>query len=259
MKKLRTVMDFCVHHQTVLGYSVVSLLPAASEHIFSAAVFKCPCNSWNALYGSVFVVVPAFILFLLGFMMNTRTWRLLTGCCPQDNYCSCNLKGNCTRCVLVLGPVAMSALVAHLTWIAVALLSASFYECAATGNSLVRKLMCKDKGEQCSKLLVQIPCDEKLSEKIPGELLSLRSQSQLIGWILIAFIVTLALISTCLSRCYSPVSFLQLKFWKIYLRKEQEFFETKAKEHATKLAERDVNCFFEAIDPTPFQTPSNAD
>uniref|UniRef100_A0A8B9PAK4 Calcium homeostasis modulator family member 6 n=1 Tax=Apteryx owenii TaxID=8824 RepID=A0A8B9PAK4_APTOW len=231
-EKLRTVMDFCVHHQTILGYTVV---------------FRCPCNSWNTLYGSVFLLVPAFILFLLGFIMNTRTWHLLTGCCPQDKHCGCNLKGNCTRYVRVLGPVAVSALVAPLTWIAVALLGASFYECAATGNSLIKKLMCKGKGEPCPELLVKIPCGEKLSEKIPDELLSLRIQSQvlLIGWLLITGIVTLALISTFLSRCYSLVRFLQLKFWKIYLKKEWEVFETKAKEHATKLAERNVNCFFE--------------
>ncbi|XP_062429055.1 calcium homeostasis modulator protein 6-like [Rhea pennata] len=81
----------------------------------------------------------------------------------------------------------------------------------------------------------------------------------LIGWLLITSIVTLALVSACLSRCYSPVSFLQLKFWKIYLKREQEVFETKAKEHATKLAERNVNCFFESTEPTPFPTPSSED
>ncbi|KFV42162.1 Protein FAM26F, partial [Tyto alba] len=81
----------------------------------------------------------------------------------------------------------------------------------------------------------------------------------LIGWSLIASIMPVALISTCVSRCCSPVSYLQLKFWKIYLEKEQELFEIKAKEHATKLAEKNTNCFFEATDPAPFQTPSNED
>ncbi|KFV00815.1 Protein FAM26F, partial [Tauraco erythrolophus] len=81
----------------------------------------------------------------------------------------------------------------------------------------------------------------------------------MIGWLLIASIMTAALILTCVSRCCSPVSYLQLKFWKIYSEKEQELFEIKAKEHATRLAERNVNCFFEATDSAPFQTPSNED
>ncbi|NXW47872.1 CAHM6 protein, partial [Nyctiprogne leucopyga] len=259
MDKLREALDFCIHHQTVLGYSIVSLLTAASEHIFSSVVFKCPCNSSNMLYGSVFLIVPAFILFLLGYMLNARTWRLLTGSCPPEKHCSCSPRGTCARYCLVLLPVTARALVAPFTWIAVALLRASFYECAASGNGLVKDLVCKGKGQECHELLVKIPCDDKLLGRIPGEFLSLQAQSQLLGWFLIASIMTLALIATCVSRCYSPVSYLQLKFWKIYSKKERELFEIKAKEHATRLAEINTNCFFEATDPVPFQTPSNED
>ncbi|XP_072711830.1 calcium homeostasis modulator protein 6 [Ciconia boyciana] len=259
MDKLHKVLDFCIHHQTILGYSTVSLLTAASEHIFSSVVFKCPCNSENMLYGSVFLIVPAFILFLLGYVVNARTWHLLTGSCPPEKRCSCSLRGTCARYCLVLAPVTARALVAPLTWIAVALLGASFYECAASGNGLIKSFMCKDKGQECHNLLAKIPCNVKLLEKIPDELPSLQAQSQLIGWLLIASIMTVALISTCVSRCYSPVSYLQLKFWKMYLEKEQDLFQIKAKEHATKLAETNINCFFEATDPAPFQTPSNED
>ncbi|NXQ80652.1 CAHM6 protein, partial [Nyctibius grandis] len=259
MDKLRGALDFCIRHQTILGYSIVSLLTAASEHIFSSVVFKCPCNSGNMLYGSVFLIVPAFILFLLGYMVNARTWRLLTGSCPQEKRCSCRPWGTCTRYCVVLVPVTARASVAPLTWIAVALLRASFYECAASGNRLIKNLVCKDKGEECHTKLAKIPCNEKLWEEIPGEFLNLQAQSQLIGWLLIASITTVALISTCVSRCYSPVSYLQLKFWKIYSKQEQELFEIKAKEHAARLAEINMNCFFEATDPAPFQTPSNED
>ncbi|XP_026701325.1 calcium homeostasis modulator protein 6 [Athene cunicularia] len=259
MDKLHKMLDFCIRHQTVLGYSIVSLLTAASEHIFSSVVFKCPCNSKNMLYGSVFLIVPAFILFLLGYMVNARTWRLLTGSCPPEKRCSCSPWGVCARYCLVLVPVTARASVAPLTWIAVALLRASFYECAASGSSLIKNLVCKDKGLECHKLMVKLPCDEKLSEKISSEFLALQAQSQLIGWFLIASIMTVALISTCINRCCSPVSYLQLKFWKIYLKKEQELFEIKAKEHAARLAEINMNCFFEATDPAPFQTPSNED
>ncbi|XP_074676846.1 calcium homeostasis modulator protein 6 [Strix aluco] len=259
MYNLHKALDFCIRHQTILGYSIVSLLTAASEHIFSSVVFKCPCNSKNMLYGSVFLIVPAFILFLLGYMVNARTWRLLTGSCPPEKRCSCSPWGVCARYCLILMPVTAKASVAPLTWIAVALLRASFYECAASGSSLIKDLVCKDKGQECHKLMVKLPCDEKLSEKISSEFLALQAQSQLIGWFLIASIMTVALISTCISRCCSPVSYLQLKFWKIYLKKEQELFEIKAKEHATRLAEINTNCFFEATDPAPFQTPSNED
>ncbi|KAG6935741.1 family with sequence similarity 26 member F, partial [Chelydra serpentina] len=94
----------------------------------------------------------------------------------------------------------------------------------------------------------------------PGEITSaIPGISKVLGWILIASIMVLVLADTCLNRCRSPVSFLQLRFWKIYLEKEREVFERKAKEHATKLAERNLKCFFESTEPEPFLTPSNKD
>ncbi|NWI16420.1 CAHM6 protein, partial [Crypturellus soui] len=257
MEKLQPAVDFCLRHQTALGYSVVSLLTAISEHIFAVVVFRCPCNSWNTFYGSVFLLVPAVILFLLGLIMNTRVLLLLTGCCSQDRWCDCNLKGKYVLYIRELGPAAARALVAPVTWIAVALLSASFYECAASGSSLMKELVCKGEGKQCPKLLARIPCDQNVSEKLSDEVLSLRTQSQIIGWLLISAVMALTVISTCLSHCCSPVSFLHLKFWQIYSKKEQELFQAKAEEHAAKLAERNVNFFFEATGRMPFRTPSH--
>ncbi|NXW75824.1 CAHM6 protein, partial [Hirundo rustica] len=259
MNRLQNIVDFCIRHQTILGYSIVSLLTAACEPIFSSVVFKCPCNSGNMLYGSSFLLVPAFILFLLGFMVNARTWRLMTGKCSPGKHHQCSPWGTCARFCQVLVPMTAKALVAPLTWIVVALLGANFYECAASGSSLMEWYFCKDNGTECRKLLLKMPCDVELSAKLSSEQLSLHAQSQLIGWFLIASIMTVALISTCVSRCCSPVSYLQLRFWKIYSKKEQELFQKKAEEHATKLAERNTNCFFEATDPAPFHTPSNED
>lgn len=148
MEKLRGMMDFCIRHQTILGYSIMSLLTAASEQIFSSVVFKCPCNSGNMLYGSVFLIVPAFILFVLGYMANTKMWRLLTGSCRAEERCSRSPWGTCTHYCHVLVPVTARILVAPFTWIVVALLRASFYERAASGSSLIKNLMCKDKGEE---------------------------------------------------------------------------------------------------------------
>ncbi|NXQ96538.1 CAHM6 protein, partial [Sagittarius serpentarius] len=257
MDKLQGALEFCIRHQTALGYSTVSLLTAVSEYIFSSVLFQCPCNSENMLYGSVFLIVPAFILFLLGCMVHARTWCLLMGICLKKKPGSCQPWGTfCCRC-LVLLPVAAKASVAPLTWIVVALLRASFYECAVSGSSLIQHV-CKDKGQECLKLLLKIPC-KKLPEEIQGEFLSLQAQSQLIGWFLIVSTMTVALIVKSVTYCCSPVSYLQLKFWKIYWKKERELFRTKAEEHATKLAEINVNCFFESTNPAPFQTPSSED
>ncbi|NXA98690.1 CAHM6 protein, partial [Melanocharis versteri] len=259
MNRLHEALAFCIRHQTILSCSIVSLLTAASEHIFSSVVFKCPCNSGNMLYGSSFLLAPAFILLLLGYMINARIWRLLTGRCSPEERLQGSPWGSCACFCQVLVPVTAKALVAPLTWIAVALLGANFYECAASGSSLSERLFCNGSKTNCREELFKIPCDVKLSTEISRKRLSLQAQSQVIGWFLIAGIMTLVLISKCVNHCCSPVSFLQLKFWKIYSKEERKRFEVKAKEHATKLAERNTNCFFEGTDPAPFHTPSKED
>ncbi|NXI82870.1 CAHM6 protein, partial [Rhipidura dahli] len=253
MDGLREALDF-IRHQTILGYSAVSLLTAASQHVFSSVVFKCPCNSRNMMYGSFFLLMPAFILLLLGFAVNTRMWHQLTGSCSRQK--DCRPWGTCAHFCQVLAPVAAKALVAPLTWIAVALLGANFYECAASGSSLIKHLFCKDKGSECQEKLFKIPCNETISAEISSERFSFQAQSQLIGWVLIASIMTVALVSKCVSLSCSSVSNLQLMFWKIYSKEEEEVFEIKAKEDARKLAERNTNCFFKATDPAPFPIPS---
>ncbi|XP_070809246.1 calcium homeostasis modulator protein 6-like [Pituophis catenifer annectens] len=257
MEKFRPVLDFMVNHQKILGYGAVSLLTAGSERIFSVVVFKCPCNSWNTLYGGVFLLMPALILFLLGLLLNVRSWKVLTGCCSKGRPCSCPRGNRLQRRLQVMGFVILSAAVAPLTWISVALLGGSFYECTATGSPILQQYVCKGKGEECIKILVKVPCLSSASPSSELEILAtLRAQSQVFGWILIAGIFTVALLATCISRCRSPVSVLQLAFWKVYLQKEQQLFETMAKEHASKLAERNLKSFFDSTELEPFQTPN---
>lgn len=185
MEKFRAMLDFCLSHQKVLGYSALSLLTAGSERLFSVVVFQCPCNSWNMIYGCVFLLVPALILFLLGYLLNPRTWRLFTGCCSPERWCHCTHRRRCWRYVRVLWLVTVSAAVAPLTWIAMALLSANFYECAASGSSLLQRHLCQDRGTQCCEQVARIPCGETLPHEKPNELVSFRTQSQV--WSLPSF------------------------------------------------------------------------
>ncbi|XP_044305057.1 calcium homeostasis modulator protein 6 isoform X2 [Varanus komodoensis] len=244
MEKLRAMLDLCVAHQKVLGYGTVSLLTLGSERIFSDVVFKCPCNSWNLPYGAVFLLVPALILFLLGLLLSSRSWKVLTGCCAPSRPCRCAHGGRLWRHFKVLGLSMAGAAVAPLTWIAVALLRGSFYECAATGTAVLQRYACSSEVETCTEAVLQAPCQ------------SPDSSQKVIGWILIASVFTLVLITTCISHCRSPISILQLAFWKIYTEQEQRLFEAKAKEHAAQLAEKNINYFFGCAEWESLSTPS---
>uniref|UniRef100_G3T9X3 FAM26F n=1 Tax=Loxodonta africana TaxID=9785 RepID=G3T9X3_LOXAF len=83
--------------------------------------------------------------------------------------------------------------------------------------------------------------------------------AQVLGWILMAIVIIVLLIFTSVSRCLSPVSVLQLKFWKIYLEQEQKILKTQATEHATILAEENVKSSFEGSHPKKHYTPAIKD
>ncbi|XP_002747059.1 calcium homeostasis modulator protein 6 [Callithrix jacchus] len=254
MEKFRAVLDLHLKHHSALGYGLVTLLTAGGERIFSTVVFQCPCSAtWNLPYGLVFLLVPALALFLLGYMLSARTWRLLTGCCAPSarGCCRSGLRG-----YLVCAQLSAAAALAPLTWVAVALLGGAFYECAASGSAAFAQRLCSGRHSSCADELPLVPCHQAKASDVQDLLKDLKAQSQVLGWILIAVVIIVLLIFTSVSRCLSPVSFLQLKFWKIYLEQEQHILKSEATEHATELAKENVKCFFEGSRPKECNTPS---
>ncbi|XP_027972837.1 calcium homeostasis modulator protein 6 [Eumetopias jubatus] len=261
MDKIRTVLDLHLKHHSTLGYGLVTLLTAGGERLFSTVVFQCPCSAtWNLPYGLVFLLVPALALFLLGYVLNARTWRLLTGCCARGargartGCCSAGLRG-----ALVCAQLSAAAALAPLTWVSVALLGGAFYECAATGSAPLARRLCQDREPTCEAQLPLAPCHQAQASDAQDLLKELTAQSQVLGWSLIAVVIIFFLIFTSISRCLSPVSFLQLKFWKIYLEQEQQILKSQATEHATELAKENIKCFFECAHPKEYNTPSIED
>lgn len=80
---------------------------------------------------------------------------------------------------------------------------------------------------------------------------------QILGWCIIIIGAFVGLLGTCYKNCRSQVSYLQLKFWKSYVDKEKERFDALALEYATKLAERNLQSFFENKAPDPFPFPNH--
>lgn len=182
MDKFKTILNIA-NKQTNLGFGLVALLTAGGEQIFSSAVFKCPCNDLNFLYGMVFLLVPALALLLLGYILCKRTWKLLTGLC-QHRAKLCRWR-RLTAVGMVLFQISTTALVAPSSWIAVALLNGNYYECLMTGTnmSFYNRKLCGDKRSlaQCEKELSRFPCGRDISVPQADRedvLLTLRAQSQ---------------------------------------------------------------------------------
>ncbi|XP_028652009.1 calcium homeostasis modulator protein 6 [Erpetoichthys calabaricus] len=259
MDKFKTVFSIVQKQQATLSFGVITLLTAGGEQIFSATVFKCPCSSLNFTYGMVFLLVPALILLLAGYFLCAKTWRLFTGCCRSHSNLLAR-QGTFSR-IKVFFHITVNASVAPFSWIAVALLNGTYFECAMTGlnSTIYKNTVCTGKSKECQEMLFKFPCRRTGVSEEEAVLLIIRAQSQVLGWLVIASIVTIALLVTCYTRCHSPVSFLQLKFWKSYMNKESEMFETFAKEQAQKLAERNLKSFFELTKAPEMEMPDRND
>ncbi|TRY84614.1 hypothetical protein DNTS_001345 [Danionella cerebrum] len=260
MDSFKSVLKFITNQRTTIGYSFMAIFTIGGERIFSMVSFQCPCNrDQNFAYGLTFLLGPAVVLLAVSLFVSTRLWRLYTGCCLNPRkLCP---RGNCVGCLSVFVKVLAKACIAPIMWLSVALLNATFYECAVSGlhESAVLTVFCKDKGPICQEELPRVPCSRsQLPANQNMELLSmLRAQSQILGWSIIIISSILVVVGTCYKNCLSQVSYLQLTFWNVYMEKEKERFESFAEDYATKLAERNLKSFFDNKRPEPFPFPNH--
>ncbi|KAM6968026.1 calcium homeostasis modulator protein 6 [Aplochiton taeniatus] len=253
MDMFKTALNVANKQQTNLGFGLVALLTACSEQIFSSVVFRCPCSNWNFWYGMVFLIVPALALLILGYILSNKTWKLFTGLCLRNSkFRWNNIWSGCT----IFVQITTASVVAPTSWIAVALLNGNFLECALTGLNVTvfRYHLCGQK-PLCQADLYKLPCNKQLDQE--NVLGTLRAESQIIGWLLIASIVLSYLLITCVARCNSPISYMQLKFWRVYTQEENKQLEKYSAEHARKLAERNIQSFFQLTSPETLTTPPN--
>ncbi|XP_008053470.1 protein FAM26F [Carlito syrichta] len=253
VERIREVLDLHLKHRSALAYGLVTLLTAGGERLFSATAFQCPCSAtWNQVYGLFFLLAPALALLLLSITLSARVGRLFTGRTARA-------RGRGSRAACVCVNVVLTATLAPCTWVAVALLGGSFYQCAASGTHFMARLLCPGRDPNCSAELPLVPCNQARAADVQALLGELRAQSQVFGIGLITIAVIAHLLYTSITQCRSPVSFMQLKFWKIYLKQEQQLFKSKATEHAMELAKENIKCFFEGSRPKHCHTPSPKD
>ncbi|KAF7226383.1 calcium homeostasis modulator protein 6 [Nothobranchius furzeri] len=256
MEKFKTVLNIA-SKQTNFGFGLVALTTAGGEQIFSSVAFKCPCNKLNFFYGMVFLLVPALALLLLGYILSKKTWKLFTGLWNhKERLCKWR---HLVATSLAFFQISVTAMVAPSSWIAVALLNGKYYECAMTGTNLsaFNLHVCKDVDAEmdCLKMFHRIPCDGGNEEVLQ----TLRAQSQILGWLVIVSIMLSSLQFICVARCFSPISYLQLKFWRAYAQEESDLMDSHIVKHATELAERNLKSFFNQMPPKEIPTPSNND
>lgn len=178
MDAFQGILKFFLNQKTAIGYSFLALLTVGGERLFSLVAFKCPCSTENMVYGLVFLFAPAWVLLILGFSLNNRSWRLFTGCCvnPRKIFS----RRHSSRFFCVLSQITLSSLVAPMMWLSVALLNGTFYECAMSGtkSSSLLGLICKGKPKECWEELHKVSCGKTSMTPTDNEELKLSLQAQ---------------------------------------------------------------------------------
>uniref|UniRef100_A0A3B3HGB6 Calcium homeostasis modulator family member 6 n=1 Tax=Oryzias latipes TaxID=8090 RepID=A0A3B3HGB6_ORYLA len=194
-----------IYKQTNFGYGLVALITACGEQIFSSVAFKCPCNELNFIYGLVFLLMPALALLLLGIILSKKTWKLTTGFCHRNSKL-CNWRNLKSMGVTVF-QISASALVAPSTWIAVALLHGSYYECAMTGanSTSYTEVVCRGVNFE-AKCVTEL---QTQSLVVIHRYSPQRGFQKILGWLVIASIMISNLLMICVAHCFSPISYLQ--------------------------------------------------
>ncbi|NXI91856.1 CAHM5 protein, partial [Psophia crepitans] len=258
MDGFQTILKFFMNQKTVIGYSFMALLTMGGERVFSLVAFRCPCSNENFRYSLVFLFSPALVLLVIGYFLNSKTWKLFTGCWvnPRKIF----PRGNICHFFYIFGQITLNALVAPVMWLSVAFLNGTFYECAMSGLKTPAYLqaVCHGKSANCFEELHKVACDKSslpLSES--DELKrTLQAQSQILGWCVIVTTALLSLLTTCCASCQSKVSHLQLMFWKVYTENEEQQLDQIFQLYASKLTERNLKCFFENTEPEAIALPT---
>ena len=160
--------------------TLIAALTICGQQLFSSFTFSCPCQvGKNFYYGSAFLIIPALILLVAGFAMRSQTWTITSeyccSCVPQLRRISLlERKLACLRFFSITG----RALVAPLTWLAMTLLTGTYYECAASEFASVDRYRAFDNlsaGEQ-QEILAGFPC----CRSVPSNMIPVRDEVALL-------------------------------------------------------------------------------
>lgn len=165
------------------GTFINSLIAASTiggQQLFSSLTFRCPCQvGKNFSYGSAFLVIPAFLLLVAGYALRSQLWTMTSEhCCscapPQRRISPLERKLACLRVFSITG----RALVAPLTWLAVTLLTGTYYECAASEFASVDHYPVFDNvsASKRKEILAGFPC----GRSAPSDMIRVRDEVALL-------------------------------------------------------------------------------
>ncbi|XP_078477507.1 calcium homeostasis modulator protein 6-like isoform X2 [Lampetra planeri] len=141
---------------------LAAALVVVGQEVFTNYAFRCPCvHDLNVAIVVVVFVVPAAVLLCLGFLLQTDTWRAVTGCRPRGAAPPTSTEraagsSSCCSCRCFWSMLA-KALIAPIVWVSAALLTGDYVVCAHSGSTGAGKDLLSEE-LNVPEVLARIPC-----------------------------------------------------------------------------------------------------
>lgn len=194
------------------------------KQFMNKLVFKCPEENYQ-LYSTLFMFVPAVMLFCVALMVSKSFWEIAAGCCllPKSRLRTAWRRSRKYVYLCSLPPVV---------WLLFVFVDADFYVCLKLG-SLEARLNKTDPLEKPAILT---------------EFQSAEAESQIIALLLLSATVLFATVMISLDRCCtkgdSPISNDQ-EYVQFLAEEEIKLFNSKLEPLAKEQAKEQVEALFE--------------
>ncbi|KAI6197072.1 DDB1- and CUL4-associated factor 13 [Aphelenchoides besseyi] len=199
------------------GAIIVSTI--SGQSLINKLTFTCPCSfPLNEYQSGGFLFGPCIALFMLGVLLNQKTWRLVHGCCYRSRAAQHPLSTSLLYWIQIIA----QSLIAPIAWLFVSLLDGSYYRC------LMAARFCSNI-PNCTGSLNQSVCETCVCslDKVNSD--KLISESQFLAWLLLIFTGISACFVTCCVRSFDKYTYVQNNFVEMYREIEEKIFEETAK------------------------------
>ncbi|CAN0433653.1 unnamed protein product [Lampetra planeri] len=221
---------------------LAAALVVVGQEVFTNYAFRCPCvHDLNVAIVVVVFVVPAAVLLCLGFLLQTDTWRAVTGCRPRGAAPPTSTEraagsSSCCSCRCFWSMLA-KALIAPIVWVSAALLTGDYVVCAHSGSTGAGKDLLSEE-LNVPEVLARIPCPNISLHANISDDIARQIREETNNW----------LYTVSQVRCRSNRSLKEQQFRDQYRQVERTVFKEKAEEFIKKHAERDAQKFFRKIE-----------
>ncbi|XP_053731623.1 calcium homeostasis modulator protein 3 [Synchiropus splendidus] len=251
MERLKLVLQYFQSNSESISNGICIVLALVSVKLYTSFDFNCPClPQYNKLYSLGVMIVPPFILFFLGVLVNRHTGVMM------DEWMRPEGKRSKNPAVVkyLFSAMLQRALLAPMVWILVTLLDGKIFICAfsiSVDPSLFSGLP-NNTHLDVVKIMAKVPCKEDVifrnSSFRKAVSRYVRCYSQAIGWSILLFLIVLGATGRLIKPCLDDhATFLQTRYWSNYLDVEQKLFDETCVLHAREFAQKCVVQFFEEM------------